>query len=268
MNLTMTQSLFADNALSLNYPGWSLSVECCFYLLFPQLFSFLIKKTSKVLIIGCSLFWVFSMVMYGLSMDVFGVSSNYTTYFPAYHLSTFVLGIGAGLIYCRHKEILNQSKTWLTLSTLALAAISAAMILLDCPVIKYHHGGLFNPLFLATILLFAIDRAPLKALLSSRPMVLLGEVSYGIYILQYSLWCLFFKFGSQFNIPALFNFYVCLGGLTGCSVFFYYLIEMPPVKFVKAAGRRLPLRLPGTAVIQLPRGYGMTTDSLVRVTRN
>jgi len=233
MNLSLTQALFSDNALSLNYPGWSLSAEACFYLLFPFVFSLLMQKTSKLIAIICGAFWVLSMSVYALSLDVWQIPISYATYFPAYHLSTFVLGVGAGLVFCRHKEVINQMKTYLCWTTVALAGTAIALVLLKSPIIRYHHSGLFNPLFLSTILLFSIECAPLKALLSSRILVFLGEISYGIYILQYSLWCLFFSVAGRLNLALLTNFYVCTAALIAGSAGSYFLIEKPAVFYFK-----------------------------------
>jgi peptidoglycan/LPS O-acetylase OafA/YrhL len=256
MNLTLTQSVFADNALTLNYPGWSLSVELCFYLLFPLLFSFLHKRSSDFLIGGALMFWGLTQLAYIISMEVLQVNGNFTMYFPAYHLSTFVLGVSAGLIFCRHREVLERLRPWLIAAVLGLGGGSVALILTQNPVLKYHHSGLFNPLFLAVVLLFSLDRAPFKKILSSRPLVLLGEISYGIYILQYAVWCLLYNIAGSFGIPQLTQFYVAFTVLLLSSALFYYMVEMPPVNFVKAWSRR-PVTAPvADHVVLLPRGYG------------
>ena len=47
LNLSMLQSWIHNKALTLNYPGWSLSVELFFYLTFPLLFNYFYSKKKN-----------------------------------------------------------------------------------------------------------------------------------------------------------------------------------------------------------------------------
>src|SRR6185312_11183691 len=51
------------------------------------------------------------------------------------------------------------------------------------------HNGLLAPVFALLIHSLAGGTGPVAWLLSRRPLVLLGEASYALYILQYPVWC-------------------------------------------------------------------------------
>lgn len=226
-NLTLTQSIFTENALSLNYPGWSLSAEALFYLLFPFLFQFLNDQSSKKIIWISTGFWAFSVTASILCIEVLKAPYHFTQYFAGLHLNAFVIGVGAGLIFMRHHEQINRIRNDLVFN---LAVISLAYIYLvmnESPITHYSNAGVFSPLFLTLILTFSTDRAPFKNILNSRPLILLGEASYSVYILQYSVWMLFFLISNKLGLPLFSNFYTCTIGLVIISIATFRLLERP-----------------------------------------
>ena len=68
-NIFMIQSWIPEKALSINYAGWSLSVELFFYMLFPFLFSFFTKKRMKTSFIIIVSFWLFSQIIFLLNLN-------------------------------------------------------------------------------------------------------------------------------------------------------------------------------------------------------
>jgi peptidoglycan/LPS O-acetylase OafA/YrhL len=119
------------------------------------------------------------------------------------------------------------------LSTLALAAISAAYILFANQLGQTRQA--LVPFFGLLVFACAFDAGPLARFLGARPMVLLGEISYGIYILQRPLIPWFKRFGSA-RITAFpwlrFALYVIF--LTSVSYAAYRWIETP----IRRWGRR------------------------------
>lgn len=113
------------------------------------------------------------------------------------------------------------------------------------------HNGVLDPLFAVLIYRLAAGAGPIARVLSWRPLVVLGEASYSIYILQSPV-CIGMKgavalaaFGSvlgggSLNRSPLFAFAYCLV-LIGVSVATLYWYEMPARQAVKRffAGRRL-----------------------------
>lgn len=237
-NLTLTQSILTENALSLNYPGWSLSAEACFYILFPFLFQLLMKMPTRTVIWSCSLFWALSVLISILSIEFFKAPYHFTQYFAGYHLNAFVIGVAAGIIFMKHNAEINKLRNELVFWTTVLSFVYAVLVLTDSQITFYSNSGVFSPLFLTVILAFSTDFAPFKKILNSKILVLLGEASYSIYILQYAVWMLFYLIATKFQMSFLNNFYACCAGLVLISITTYLFLEKPLVGKYKAPKRQ------------------------------
>jgi len=200
LQIILLQAWFPNFSVALNIPSWSLSVEMFFYVIFPFLLIGLrkIKKDWLLIIIGL-LFWFisFSLYYYGLNNSPINTSSYFHhlfNYNPLLHLNSFILGIISGLIFKRFKKPLSVSKSLILI--LAPLVIIFILVISHHPILHYYNNGLLAPLFAVFLIGLASDKTWLTKLLSSRPLVLLGEISYGIYILQIPInawWSAFFN---------------------------------------------------------------------------
>ncbi|MEO8533829.1 MAG: acyltransferase, partial [Flavobacterium sp.] len=79
LNIFMIQAWVPGKVLSLNPPGWSLSVELLFYAIFPFAFNRFFKKIAlKRVVIYVILFWVLSQVIFQLFLILYE-ESQFTT---------------------------------------------------------------------------------------------------------------------------------------------------------------------------------------------
>jgi peptidoglycan/LPS O-acetylase OafA/YrhL len=114
LNLTMLQSWFPGKALSINYPGWSLSVEFFFYVTFPLIFKYLMRygliKTSILIIT----FWGVSQAIFLLIInEIINIplySIDDINYNPFFHLNEFLIGNLTGLFYLKSMDKKNPLK--------------------------------------------------------------------------------------------------------------------------------------------------------------
>ena len=181
--ITLTNAWVLSWVPSLNYPNWSISVEAVFYLLFPSLFQWLVHKRSPQIIIFISLVWIANQLIYAYCFNI-GTTANICLYLPLLHLSTFICGVGTGVLTLRHWQILMNSRSIITAFSLILLLVTVYLITIKAPIMMYYHDGLLAPLFIVLILFLTVQQGTLARWLSKPKLVYLGEISYGIYLLQ------------------------------------------------------------------------------------
>jgi len=107
LNLFMIQSWVPEKALTLNIPGWTLSIELFFYVSFPFLFNhFYSKKNLNSLAIWIILFWatsqIFCHLMINGSIKLSYYSIKDIQYFPLMHFNEFLIGNLTGLFFVKN----------------------------------------------------------------------------------------------------------------------------------------------------------------------
>ena len=246
LNLTFLQAWFPPYPLSFNGPSWSLSVEMFLYLLFPFFLS-AIQKTKRppwALMAFAFSFWGLTQVALGALLSSgfyqgFPSSSFDLIHFsPPTHLASFLLGVVGWVIAnnMRQPHSLKQSLFFVTVSTLCvLLALNyrplySSQTGFSAPL----HGSFFAPFFLLFIVAVAKAHPTLTGPLRTKSMLLLGEISYGLYILQSPIHHLYNRYlmpHLQLTYDA--NFYVYVVCLLLASLLSYYLIEHPIKEWAK-----------------------------------
>jgi peptidoglycan/LPS O-acetylase OafA/YrhL len=195
--LTLTQAWFPTAATVWNVPAWSLSVEAFFYLLFPFVAVRVGKAWSRSASIAAMAgLWLVGLtvplVYLALDPDGLGRASSAddtvfwleaVKYFPLARLPEFLLGVVLGRLFLRD---LREQRTiaagiWTVGASAALLLILSFSSRLPYPLL---HNGLVAPLFAALIYGLAHGGGALGSVLSTRPLLLLGEASYAVYILH------------------------------------------------------------------------------------
>jgi peptidoglycan/LPS O-acetylase OafA/YrhL len=269
VSLTCTQAWVIGTHAVWNMPAWSLSCEWFFYLLFPFIGIQLIKLRRNGLFCAMTVFAGLTLLvpllyllfqpdhisnasltqenMTHFTRDTTLLSTRFVLwhdgwyrlalYNPIVHLPTFLLGMSVG----RYRRIFSGPRSsgirrvavhlsaFAILTVLAISGRMPHILLHDCIVAL---------LFCAFISQVTALWRPVQRLLSTRPLLILGEASYTMYILQHplSLWFetilrhVFHVTGLEvYTFPILLEFVVVL---VAASVLTSVFIEKPARKWI------------------------------------
>ena len=257
LSATALQAWVPPFPMGINEPGWSISVEAFFYLLFPLPLLLLKRWQPKPLWVLAGAFglWVLTQIVLTVILNTNGlyrpypsISHDLTHFFPPVHLCSFFLGIAGGyqMFHARRPGEPLEDGIWTFMAVisflLTLYALSHPTFLkhmwgVDLP----HRSSFLAPLFLWTLVMQVRAANPVKRFFSSKPFLLLGTWSYGFYILQKPVH-LAFMFWLDPHLPenmskdlhfALLATLVLLASALG-----YYLIEHPAQKTIMALWRK------------------------------
>lgn len=217
-NLLLLQSWAPAHLALINASAWSLSDELLFYILFVF---------AGYAVWRLQIRWAvaFAIVLFcaGCVPALLQIPRGYQValYFhPLAHVQEFLLGLLLARFYVwildeqHRKQRLANSAGWLALATAATAAAFAAGAL-GLPIDRYRallqHGALF-PLYALLILLLVSDNRQVLRWLGARWLVVLGEASYGLYLVHEPVLAYTHRAISRYGWPAyLGNVALCIG---------------------------------------------------------
>lgn len=230
LGASFLQAWIPGKALVINNPAWSLSVEAFFYLSFP-FFAAAFRRASLSKAASWTLvLWVLNQAAYVFVMEDWGPSH----YFPLLHFATFVMGLCFGKVFLKLHNA--QQTVWKpNLSTVLSFALLVALF--QVPTLaKFGHNGLYAPVMGVFILCLSFVQGSFKRLCSLPWLVLLGEISYGMYIFQIPVrnnWVTTFQKHPDLLSP-FWNFYGYVIALIIFSYLMWRFVEEPSRKWMRA----------------------------------
>lgn len=183
-----------------NSVGWSLSAEAFFYLCFPLLMPLLARcRDRRLLALAVSAYCV-TMVAAVAGWTSRPELEGFVYYHPLLRLGDFVLGIVAGQLFLR-RRIAGDGGMLVRLTSVTALLIAAVLALSDAIPMIFVQNSLLAPAFALLVYQLAWQRGRLASVLRSRPLVLLGESSYAIYLLHMLLFTFGFAVLERFDVP-------------------------------------------------------------------
>jgi len=236
LHLSMLQAWIPDYQLTYNIAAWTLSVEFLFYLLFPIIYNRFYSNSaiSKRVVFGIVFIWILTQLIdYISTPSLFFTYENqlkiyyeYLRLHPLMHLNQFLIGNLAGIFFIRN----NQQKNY---DFLIIVNLILIFIMLNYFFYLNLFHGLALVLFAPFIFLISSNNGKITEVLKTKPLIFLGEISYGIYILQFPIFYLLEKFYRKLNFNNFtLRFYVSILILIIISGISYVFFEKPMRKMI------------------------------------
>lgn len=221
LQLTLTQSWSYLYRHSYNWPAWSLSVEIFFYIICPFVLLFFKNYTKRIITISVAFIWCISMIQQVyFSFEKFPL--------PFLHLNSFLVGMLSGYYYRKQNLIFIKN------NAILLFIISLSIIVYFATMTELYitNSGLLSPIFSLLILSIALIGTPMQNFLSKNIFILLGEISYCIYIIHWPIWLIMEKYNPiQINNNYFFYLYLCT--VIALSYGCYKFIEVPLRQYLR-----------------------------------
>ena len=171
----LLQSFGVYDFLTWNTPGWSIATEFWTYLLFGLVMVFQPRSVAGI----ASRLLVFSMLTLAL-LSPHGMNTTYD-----FGMLRCIGGFAAGVLcfalwqgWLRHVTTTKLLGTVLELATLLMVVVFVALL-------GRHASAVLAPLvFAAGVMVFAMEGGLVSALLRLKPFLLLGTLSYSIYLVH------------------------------------------------------------------------------------
>jgi peptidoglycan/LPS O-acetylase OafA/YrhL len=198
----LLQAWVPGTALAWNPPAWSLSVEAFFYAVFPLLVGWLLYSRRNTLAWIAIASWMVSLAMssgYWLLrpdgvahtddqfLNLFWL--NALKFNPLARLPEFVVGMCLGFLFLRNAVDRKWATPLLLGGLAAFLAVTTVSPRIPYPIL---HDSALTPAFAAIIFGLAL-RPEWISFLEIRPLVLLGDASYTLYLLHSFILSVYFS---------------------------------------------------------------------------
>lgn len=180
-----------------NTVSWTLTSECVLYVAFPWLIRLPWPKKPLRLVALLITLWIIGLAPHCLYLylnpdHIVGPVDRYSSsqlirflkYTPLPYVCTFLSGVTLGKL--QHALVLTPRQRFILSSvSLALVGVFFYSLVGSTPYLLMH-GGLMTPVFAALVLGLSGPH-PISALFSWRPLLLIGESSYCLYLLHFNV---------------------------------------------------------------------------------
>jgi peptidoglycan/LPS O-acetylase OafA/YrhL len=249
----------------IDFPNWSLSVETLCYTLFPFV-GFLLWRLRGIWVwIAMVLLYVGGQVLVAVAVMVTlskKIDPQVVLYFPPLHVTTFLLGIlVARLQVCsseRDRKV--RSASWpayiglgISIATYAVTILITSNTLVDSPFGRaFIWDGFLAPVFCLLVWALSRENTGVSRWLSTKWLVILGDASYGLYLIHLPMLHLARPFllhllvgvtSHQFRTRYIVSFLIYLGLCIVLSIASFYWIESPARKWISRKARSQPRKI-------------------------
>lgn len=209
---------------------WSLVVEVRFSIVFPLLALIAHRNRWSILIVAVAAWVIGSLMADALQLKMplqsgatsLGSLALFLTYLPA-----FCLGIFAADWFSMPRPALMPSPALQLVMVVGLLAVG-----------KLLNSDLAWSLVSALLIVIALTKGPFNTLLTARPSLFLGRISYSLYLVHLPV-IMFCAFAAAPHTSILVGLAIAFVAAIGIATAMYYAIERPGMALGRSLARRL-----------------------------
>ncbi|MDF2925222.1 MAG: Acyltransferase family protein [Paenibacillaceae bacterium] len=220
---------------------WSLIHEMRISIIFPLIMLLVIRLSWQRSLLVCVL--LSSVASLNGIFEIERSNGYMTTYFDTLHFVSFFI---IGALLAKHRAVLTESYAKLGLAAKTALSLAAVAAYGYSKMVEYilpePYAGVLTEYGIATgacvLIIAALSSVRLAKLLQKRPVILVGKISYSLYLYHFIiLVALVHLLNGVLPIPVIYAFVLILS--IAAAALSYRFVEMPSAKL----GRRLEQRL-------------------------
>jgi peptidoglycan/LPS O-acetylase OafA/YrhL len=250
--ISMVQSWVPRYALALNPPAWSLSNEIFFYLLFPAIWGATRLGAVSFLVLSAT-FVVSIALLKGYCFEGHEAGrTNFWMYFPILNFPQFVFGVALGYYFIVPNLFGPKISTGLLVIGVTLLSV---VMLLKTTLPWISNGAVLCGVFSLIIFGAAGAGGMAQKILCARPLVILGDASYAIYILHFPVWLWwnhYTRIAYRLDLPSTLDAAIYLFVVMIVSLASLFFLERPARRALRRG--RIAAQESGTASFEDTRG--------------
>ncbi|WP_285592570.1 acyltransferase [Kineosporia sp. NBRC 101731] len=224
---------------------WSLSIEEQFYLIWPVVLIAVLVRRRKAPALGLAALIAVVIVVRWLSVHN-SDSTLWIYYATTSHCDGLLLGSLMAVLLQNRETLVRRSETVAWVGVLGLAALFATSYIEAAN--TYHWRLPLAALLSAMVVHHLVTRTdgPMVSLLSLKPFVAIGMVSYGLYLYHFPV----FMIIQHQGYPRLVQHSLEISVTVTLTVFSWFLVEKPALRLKDrlATGGRVVLPAPAAGV--------------------
>jgi len=242
---TFMMQMFLPTLTIINIPSWSLGIEAVFYISFPFLGPWLWKSGERTIAAAAIFLYATSVLL------SWAIASKRTVDVRGFDLISFIAIFALGILLARwhalgtsstnsNRVILNNDSGpigWIVLLATFVFAMVVAWANPWLVRVGINSGFVLTPVYMSIVWILAETRILPVRLLEAKWLVVLGEASYGLYLIQLPILHLFER--SHLS-GTLWNYPLYLGTCITLSVLSFYYFETPTRKWILSRFHTLP----------------------------
>jgi peptidoglycan/LPS O-acetylase OafA/YrhL len=218
-NLLLVQSWLGSDAMTWNIPAWSVSAEWLAYVLFPILITLSSQVPRSLVIVACGALLLLVPVLFA-TLNISGAGfTGLVRLFPEF------------LSGCLIWRIYSHDMTRARIFDIALIVV-LVLILTSGLYLPTDYPFLVLPLFACAIYLSCRSIGIGSRILSSRPMVYLGTISYSLYLVHWTVFTIL-RSVLPASAPLPLRLLIALPIAILCAALTYHFVEAPCRRFGK-----------------------------------